>query len=186
MRQFLAIEVPAAMRDRMGELQQRLARCTAGFRWVRPESIHLTLRFLGQVPQPLDADARPAWARAARAGAAFRLQVSELGVFPPRGAPRVLWLGLTELGGEGGRLERLANALEQAARDLGFPPQERAFRAHLTLGRARGAASRPPPDVGWAVPEPFEVAEVTLFESRLHPAGARYTALARYPLGARR
>ena len=182
MRQFLAIELPAAARDRLAQLQQALAGRATGFRWIRPESIHLTVRFLGQVAEPHDADAWRAWARTAREGAAFWLQPGGLGVFPPRGAPRVLWVGLRELGA-GGRLDDLVGALEHAARDLGFEAEERVFRAHLTIARASGRATAPPADVAWAVPEPFEVREVTLFESRLHPAGARYTALARFPLG---
>jgi len=134
------------------------------------------------VPESLDADARRAWAQVAQESAAFRVRAGALGVFPARGAPRIVWVGLSETG-DGGRLARLASALEQAARDLGFEAQERAFQAHLTLARARGGAARPPADLEWAAPEPFEVTAVTLFESRLHPAGARYTALARFPLG---
>jgi len=182
-RLFLAIDLPSATRQRIATLQRELGERCAGWRWVRPESIHLTLRFLGQVTEDVDLSMRPDWARAAAGVAPFPARVEQLGVFPPRGRPRILWLGVQDLGAASG-LDTLARSLELAARSAGFAADEREFRPHLTLARAAGHARlSTPTDRGWVDPQPFEVRELVLFRSELHPTGARYTALARFPLG---
>jgi 2'-5' RNA ligase len=187
LRAFIAAELPAALREAIGRLQAELAAAGVRARWVRPEGIHLTLRFLGEVP--VEAVARPAEALAAAAAgqAALRLRAAGLGVFPGPRRLRVLWVGLA---GETGALGGLQRRLEQALAERGFPPEERPFRPHLTLGRfgevgpagpvAEVLAARAGREVGG-----FEVRELVLFKSELRPAGAVYTALARAALGAR-
>lgn len=152
-----------------------------GWRWLNSDSIHLTLRFLGTVEQHVDEQARSHWARAVAEHAPFDLRFGSLGRFPERGRPRILWAGVEPDPG----LRALVSDLEDAARGLGFESESREFRPHLTLARApRGARVTLPED--WpsrpsaAV---FSVSEVILFQSVLHPAGARYTALERYRLG---
>jgi len=97
MRLFLAVDLPDSLRRGLGELQRRLRSDLTGWRWVRPEGIHLTMRFLGEVAEEEDARQRTAWRLAAGACPRVRFRVGGTGVFPPRGAPRVLWAGVRAL-----------------------------------------------------------------------------------------
>ncbi len=181
MRLFLALELPDLLRRALSELQDRLRRSEEGWRWVRPEGLHVTLRFLGEVAEERVPALSPLWSTAAAAAVATEIEVGGLGTFPPRGRPRVLWVGLHD--GSGGSLADLAVALEDAARTAGFSPEERAFAPHLTLARAASGAAphRPRAEVGAL--GTFPAREVTLFRSVPGRGGAVYTALARYPLG---
>ena len=182
MRLFLALELPRDVRDELERLQRGLRRDWQDWRWVRPAGIHLTLRFLGEVGRATDRDARAGWAASAAGVAPFRLRLGAIGRFPRTGRPRVLWVGAEEPGGDG-RLPELARRLEAQARRSGFPPEQRPFRPHLTLARAR-RPGRPGWDeaVGAAARIEWVAEELILFRSELHSSGARYTALDRYPL----
>lgn len=144
---------------------------------MRPEGIHLTLRFLGDTsPSRVDL-LRPALAAAAAACPPVEARAAGLGTFPERGSPRVLWLGLEV---QAAVLD-LQRACERAARAAGFEREPRPFRAHLTLGRWRDRAPRPelpPADLGTT-----RLETLVLFRSDLRPDGAVYTALARFALG---
>ncbi len=176
-RAFVAIELDPRLREAMGELQTLLRPRLGGIRMARSEGTHLTLRFLGEASPAQIGTLRPRLAAAAAACPPCEARVGGLGMFPERGSPRVLWLGLdvpppvVELQGE----------CERAARAAGFEREERPFRAHLTLGRWRERAPRPelpPADLG-----PTRLETLVLFESDLRPGGAVYEALARFPLG---
>lgn len=176
-RAFVALEPDEAARARLADLQQRLKPALGGCRLVRPEGIHLTLRFLGPTtPAQLEA-LGPPLAAAASACPAFDAPLRGLGVFPERGGPRVLWIGM-ELNASALELQR---ACERAARAAGFEREVRPFRAHLTLGRWRDRAPRP------SLPEAdlggTRVDSLVLFESQLRADGARYTPLERFALG---
>lgn len=178
-RAFVALELPAALREAIAELQRRLAPRLAGIRLTKPEGIHLTLRFLGDATPAELSRLWPAVAGAAASLAHARgpARVRSLGTFPERGSPRVLWLGL-ELPPAFLELQR---ACEHAARQAGFALEERPFRPHLTLGRWRDRAVRPElpeVDLGEA-----RLQTLTLFQSELRPGGAVYTALRRLELG---
>lgn len=176
-RAFVALPLDAAALDRVAETIADLRPRIAGIRWVRPEGLHLTLRFLGpSSPQAL-ASIEPALRAAVAACPATVARVSGLGVFPERGSPRVLWLGLAL----DARALGLQQACERAAVDAGFAAEGRAFRPHLTLGRWRDRAPRPSlPDVdlGETVLD-----RLVLFRSDLRPTGAVYTPLGVFPLG---
>ena len=185
MRLFLAVALPQAVRDLLAELHQRLAPDCPGWRFLDAETVHLTLRFLGHVVPALDAACRERWRAAAAECAPFELRLGSLGSFPRGRRPRMLWLDLDEPRGEPW-LPLLAAATERAAREAGFTPQTRAFRGHLTLARAiRGARPGPPPTDVAPVLAGFRVDELILYRSHLSPAGARYTALASWPLSGR-
>ncbi len=147
-------------------------------RWVRPEALHVTLRFLGQ----LETSRLPALVEsvaAAVAGSApFRLELGAVQLFPGPGRPRVVAL---EVGPEA-PLAALAAAVERGVVAAGCEPEPRRFRPHLTLGRVRALAA---PDLASAPssPSPFEVTEAVLFRSDLGPRGAQHTPLERMPLG---
>jgi 2'-5' RNA ligase len=176
-RAFVALELDPRLHAALGELQQRLKPGLGSCRLVRPDGIHLTLRFLGpSTPEQIDALGAPL-AAAARACPAFDAPARGLGTFPDRGSPRVLWIGM-ELPDAALELQR---ACERAARQARFERDERPFRAHLTLGRWRQRAPRPAlPDTDLGT---TRVGSLVLFESELRPDGARYTPLARFQLG---
>ena len=183
MRLFLAVELPKWIREELEGVQHRLKKSLPGWRWARPEGIHLTFRFLGEVRSEDEAVQRSAWRRAAASCRPVRLRVGGLGVFPARGPARVLWVGVRESSSTG-RLEALASGLEEAARAVGFPSESRGFRAHLTLARAaRGASPCRPPEGAVGELGELEAAEIVLFRSHLSADGARYDRLDAFPLG---
>jgi 2'-5' RNA ligase len=177
-RAFVALEMEPRFRDALADLVTRLRPRAAGARWVRPEGIHLTLRFLGNAsPSQLDA-LRPPLAAAAASCPAVEGRVSGLGTFPERGRPRVLWLGL-ELPPE---VLSLQAACEAAAVAAGFPAETRPFRSHLTLARFRERVARPSlPSVDL---DRARLHTLVLFRSELRRGGAIYTPISRFPLGA--
>jgi 2'-5' RNA ligase len=183
MRLFLAAELPGPVRDAVVGLRATLQAKLEGWRWVGPEGVHLTLRFLGEVDESVDAKAREAWRRIARESEPFQVCVTQLGRFPPRGTPRVLWVGVGETQ-PGPALAALATRLEETARELGWEPESRPFRPHLTLARRRRDATRAELTeettlqkvAGW-------VRALVLMHSQLGRDGARYTALESFPLG---
>lgn len=178
LRAFVALELPAEARRAVLDQVQPLRPRLPGLRWTAAESLHLTLRFLGDEARPGQVERlAPALAEAAARCPAGPARLSGLGLFPERGAPRVLWLGLA--------LPRaffdLQAACESGARAAGFEAERRPFAPHLTLGRWRERAPRPelpPCDAGQAW-----VDRLTLFRGDLDPRGARYTALHTFPLG---
>lgn len=176
-RAFLALELEPAVREAAGDLQRQLRPRLGSIRLTRPEGLHLTLRFLGETsPRAIEA-MRPRLERAAAACPPAEARVSGLGAFPERGSPRVLWLGIEVPP----PILELREACERAALAAGFPPEPRAFRAHLTLGRWRERGPRPelpPADLG-----PARLDTLVLFRSDLRPGGAVYEPLVRFPLG---
>ena len=182
-RSFIAIELPDEIRHALAEVQKHLRRDVAGVRWVEPGSIHLTLKFLGDIPaeqiQPIVAAAMGA----VQDEPPVSLGVSGLGAFPNPRRPRVIWVGLE---GDVARLGRLQTRLEEALEPLGFPREERAFRPHLTVGRVKDP--RRPPDLTRALADAtvprcnsFDVREILLYKSDLRPTGAIYTKLQHLP-----
>jgi 2'-5' RNA ligase len=181
---FLALELSDELRAALSRARRELEGRLSGWRWVRAENIHLTLRFLGEVPDDQVGRHHGAWRRAAAGCSPVRLEIGGSGVFPPRGLPRVLWCGVSA-GRPAGEIERLASALEDAARGEGFAPERRPFRPHLTLARARRGERPTVPD-GDSVGTLGEVEaqEVVLFRSRLSPQGATYDPIEVFPLAA--
>ncbi len=182
MRLFLAIDLPAELRGELGRLQDKLRRACPGWRWTRPEGIHLTLRFLGEVAPEDDAPRRAAWRAVAAGSGPISFRVGGVGVFPAPARPRVLWVGVDAEPRE--RLAALADAFEEAARREGFAPETRPFRPHLTLARAaRDERPAAPPDTDTGILGEVTAREVVLFRSELLPQGARYTKLDAFLLG---
>ena len=174
-RAFIAIDLPPdvkrALADAAATLNGRVPRGTV--RWVRPEQMHLTLRFLGDTPT----ERLPALADALDTLAAghtpFTLHLTDIGGFPNARRPRVVWVGL---GGEEAKLLALVAALESALRPLGWPPEDKPFRAHLTLGRVKDERAAQGVDWSAAVPAlDVPVTALHLIESQLRPEGPVYT-----------
>jgi 2'-5' RNA ligase len=132
-RAFIAIELPAELRQQLARLQARLkADSQPRIKWVNPDSIHLTLKFLGNIPTS-DIDLiTQAMTDAARRITPFHLETEALGTFPNLKRVQVVWLGL---GGEVDKLKRLQQIIETNLTQLGFAAEQRQFKPHLTLAR---------------------------------------------------
>ncbi|MFL6256134.1 MAG: RNA 2',3'-cyclic phosphodiesterase [Pyrinomonadaceae bacterium] len=183
LRLFFAVELPGEIREAAAAHAARLRHEFPAARasWTRPESLHLTLKFLGEV-EAIRLDAlQHAAVTAAAALAPFALTIEGAGTFPPRGTPRVLWLGV---GGDSAQLSRLQFRLDREGVYVGFPRESKPFRPHLTLARLR-AFQRP--EVVAALseahrrtpfgPHVFQVSDFVLMRSELGPGGSRYTPL---------
>ena len=169
-------------------IQHMTERIKEGVRWVNPEGIHVTLKFLGNVdPSRLPGIAQ-AMDRTGEALPPFRIGLSGLGVFPNLERPRVLWTGVK---GDLEQLELLYRSLEEALVLQGYSREGRAFNPHLTLGRVRdGLANQQRRWIGDIVPtvtlpqvEPWRAEAIHLIQSHLSPAGATYSKLHSTSLG---
>ncbi len=185
---FIAIELEEEIKNRLAEQQRmfrkRLSGNESSIKWVKPEQIHLTLKFLGNVS---DQDLQEICAAATRAASEFQpfsFSVGGCGCFPPKGPARVLWIGITEGQSE---LKQLAKRVDHWVNKLGFPREQRAFSGHLTLARIRQA------NAGKVVRNVVEgttldslgqqsVSTITVFQSDLKPGGPIYTPLHHAPL----
>jgi 2'-5' RNA ligase len=188
-RLFVALEPPDAVRRRISaaaaELRHAAGRAADDLRWVPAENVHLTLQFLGAVPEERVADVSAAVSAAAAGARPLTLAVKGAGGFPNARRPRVLWLGLE---GDVPVLAALVAELGRRLAPLGFPPEARPFSPHLTLGRSRDP--RGAPGLGGALAATahgdgfaWRAAELVLVESHLSPRGPRYEAILRAPLG---
>ncbi|MSQ11405.1 MAG: RNA 2',3'-cyclic phosphodiesterase [Dehalococcoidia bacterium] len=140
-RAFIAVELSEEVRRALADVQRAMHRhrqAPSGVKWVAPEAMHLTLKFLGAVPAASVGLVADAIREAARGVAPFQVTLGSTGCFPNPQAPRVVWVALT---GEVEQLVRLAQAIERAVAPLGFPPEGRPFSSHVTLGRARDGLS---------------------------------------------
>ncbi len=182
----MAVELPEGARQALDRLQAELkGHGLSGLRWVKPGSIHLTLKFLGDTPPGRVPAIEQALDEAARGRRPFRLSLGELRTFGGRRGPRVLWLDL-----EGdSELRELQRAVERALVDIGFSPEQREFSPHLTLARVpqppRASTGERIAEAIRAVRPPradVDVSEVVLMRSTLLPEGARYDRLAGLPL----
>lgn len=199
-RAFIAIELPRALRARVAEHIDTLRRELPDVRasWTREENLHLTLKFLGDVPVADIAKISSAVEAAAQTFNRFELVVSGCGAFPPHGQPKVLWIG-ADPGAQGAvpkraarlayktsSLQTLHNALEDSCSAIGFPREPRAFHPHLTIARLRSAKSARRlaelhAQLGFS-PQSFTVSQVVVFRSELRSEGAQHTALSQHAL----
>jgi 2'-5' RNA ligase len=156
--------------------------------WTQPAGIHLTLKFLGEIPETQIEDVSAVVRRAASAVEPFALEARGLGAFPNPRAPRVLWLGLHGEPGAMDALQRLQAAVEKEVAVLGFPRDDRAFTPHLTLARVRDRGAAEPLEQVLAADRDrivgsFRAGALALIKSELRPSGAVYTTLVEVPLG---
>lgn len=188
-RSFVAVELDEEVKQRLAEIQRQLKTMTPGgvVRWVQPDSIHVTLKFLGDVPEERIRAIVAALERECAPVAPLAFTVAGAGCFPNARRPNVVWIGVED---PDGQLAALQQAVERALNPLGYPPEGRPFKPHLTLGRVnRSVSDADLRKVGERVSGlrvahlgQVQVAEIVLMRSDLSPAGARYTPLARIPL----
>lgn len=181
MRTFIAIELEEPIRRSLGAIRERSPLRDRAVRWVKPESIHLTLKFLGEIEPEVVFEVSAAMERAVTGVAPFMVEVGGVGCFPSARNPRVLWVGVDS---PENTLLPLQAAVETELGAIGFKREKRAFTPHLTLARVRGRiGSFSLEDLGETEgPGEQEVTAITLFQSELKPSGAVYVPLATVPL----
>ncbi len=184
LRTFIAIELDEPLRLALGRVQTKFKRLAppGSVKWVAPDAIHLTLKFLGDTPANKMAELAAALKAACEGFAPFECTVEGRGCFPNFRKPRVVWVAVRE---KSQTLARLQAAIEQHVAPLGWPTEERSFSPHLTLGRvAKGADGAAEAAVGQSVERTVveqigmqRVTAVSLIKSDLRPTGAVYTTL---------
>lgn len=185
-RSFTAVDPSPEVLARIAEVAKRLEPKTQGFRWVRSDGIHLTLRFLGAVEEDTLLKIQERLQQLAESSEPISLTANGLGFFPNPSRPRIVWVGLE---GETERLQALQNGVETAVRDLPVHQEKgRGFTPHLTIARipdfqrasgmARVLEAAKSAEFGG-----FQVEEVILYKSDLTPQGAKYTKLKSFKLG---
>jgi RNA 2',3'-cyclic 3'-phosphodiesterase len=193
MRLFLALDIDAAIRERIARFVEGVREFAPDARWVRAESLHITLKFIGEKPQE--------WVDGLKQslpsvhGAPFDVALRSYGFFPSPTAPRVFWIGISAPDA----LAKLASDIDHVTAQLGIPREEHAFSPHLTLARGgkTGAPRWQPPDrtntkfkrlqeklVALAAPEfgTMTAREYFLYQSKLGPGGSQYTRIASFGL----
>lgn len=186
MRLFVALDIPDGIRARMLDYMERARGLAPDARWARPEGLHVTLKFIGEV-----SDTRVREVQAGLAtirAAAFAVAFEGVGFFPSARAPRVFWIGVKA----GTALPQLAAAIDDAVQRLGIAREERPYSPHLTLARAGArpgaqhhlpplaalSESSPPPQFGTMTAREF-----FLYWSQPQRGGSKYTKLERFSLG---
>jgi RNA 2',3'-cyclic 3'-phosphodiesterase len=194
MRIFIGIDLDPEVRSRIARFLEGVQGFAPDARWVRPESLHVTLKFIGEQP-PERVEAISERLRRVESGP-FEIRTAGYGFFPTAKAPRVFWIGIEA----GPQLAELAEEIDMAVAELGISREDRPFSPHLTLARAGGRSGSPKwrkgdgPNTAFAVLEKRLAAmgeldfgrmrahEFILYQSQLSPGGSKYTKLLRFSL----
>lgn len=183
LRCFIAIVIPDSLKKQIIEMTDLLKKYDADIKWVNPENIHLTLKFLGNTPQSLLTKINETINEAVLPYSPFYIKIYGTGVFPNKKHPRVIWIGIKDPE----ILINLRNAIEQSISSLGYQKDEKEFKPHLTLGRVRSQKGImhiinnledfKDKDFG-----SIYVDNIKLMKSDLKPKGAEYTCLYDIPI----
>ncbi len=182
-RSFVAIELPQNVKNELAQLESELERPDHRFvKWVNPGAIHLTLKFLGNVPTKQIPEISNAIEQASKEIPLLHLQIASLGVFPNLNQTRVLWAGIK---GETASLQGLQQKIDSSLVPLGFAEEKRSFTPHLTLARVREGTSlidrkgfgELVMSTNFESKYPISVETINLMKSQLTPDGAIYTCL---------
>jgi 2'-5' RNA ligase len=184
MRLFVALEIPSAVRENLAALLESLRAVSPQTRWVRPENLHVTLKFMGEVPETKLAATRSVLA-GVRSDQPVTVDFRGLGFFPNEKRPRVFWAGIEA----SPNLKTLAADIESVVEKLGIPREQRPFSPHLTLARFEPPGL--PEKLRSAIQEnaarefgSLRTNQYHLIESKLKPSGAEYTTLESFPFAA--
>lgn len=187
LRLFVACEIPEDAKAGITEITRQLREHSGNdVRWIKADGVHVTLKFLGEVPEKKLPQIKLAIQEAVVGHSPFELEFSNIGVFGGREGLRIMWVGIA---GDVLRLEALVRAMNAALAVVGFEPERRPFRPHLTLGRVRDeVATRRRAEIEVAVGKTkvpqvtWRTNQVSLMRSRITPQGAMYDVLATFPL----
>jgi len=182
MRVFIAIELPQAIKDSLNSIQEKLKTSGADVKWVRPQNIHLTLKFLGEISEEQLAKIKTTLDNTAKDKKKFSIRISSLGAFPKINSPRVIWVGIDKGDRE---IQELAKALEERIEKIGIPKEDRSFSSHITIGRIRSNQARDKlvatlkslENHFKETPQELVVQRISLFKSTLTPQGPIYEVL---------
>jgi len=181
MRTFIAIELPQEIRDFLSQLQEELKSSQADVKWVKPENIHLTLKFLGEVDDRKLDKIIEIIEDTTRGKNKFQMRISSLGAFPKIDFPRVIWVGV-DIGDK--EAKGIAEELEEKLAKIAIPKENRPFSSHITIGRMRSSLNREKlvqklkHKAGLSRENlEFCVTKITLFKSTLTPKGPIYEIL---------
>lgn len=177
-RTFIALELFSEIRQELSKIQGELKKSGADAKWVKPENIHLTLKFLGSTPSDKIETINQILLDISSRFPVFEMSLSQLGAFPKIESPRVIWIDIKE-GKE--TLQTLVKEIEEKLSSLGFPPEDRPFQTHITLARIRSSLNRinlvnklkgiPIPDLNQRIDK------ITFLKSTLTPKGPIYEIL---------
>ncbi|QPJ60602.1 MAG: RNA 2',3'-cyclic phosphodiesterase [Candidatus Nitronauta litoralis] len=184
-RTFVAIDIPSPARKVIAAVQRRFLPLDLKASWVRPENVHLTLKFLGNIDPDRVPEVSSALAKATLSSKPFSLSLGKIGLFPGKGAPRVIWVGLKDAEN---RLKFLHQKVEMELSRIGFEPEARPFSPHLTVGRIKSRknvrALKERVVSGESIEQvTVSVTGIVLYKSELTPEGSRYINLKALPLG---
>lgn len=178
-RSFLAIDIPHPIIKKIGSVLETLSSSPGDVKWVKPESIHITLKFFGNIEKKDIDRVGSRMESVAFLKNPFFLRIAGMGAFPNSRSPRVIWLGVEE---KGDQLTTILRELEKNFTDMGFKPEKRPFNPHLTLGRIKSSRGRR--DISQVLDNDadkdfgsFAVKSLVLFGSNLTPRGAIHTKL---------
>ena len=184
MRLFVAIELSKRTRSALQGVGVAVSEECTGVRWIPAERLHLTIKFLGEVPDGDVVKVADAVARTAAGSAPFEMEIAGCGCFPPRGPVRIVWAGIKE---ESGVLQECVETLESELEELGFARERRRFSPHLTIGRVRedhsGGRLRSADESHGFDSLEESVSSLTLMSSVLSPRGPSYTPASTARLG---
>jgi len=182
MRAFIAVELPEDIRGSLARIQEKLKTAQADVKWVEPQNIHLTIKFLGERDDKKIEKIMQILEETASDKKAFQACICSIGVFPKVDFPRVIWLGIDKGDSE---IKTIAKELEEKIAKIGIPKEERPFSSHITIGRTKSALNREnlvqclkktANDFEMERLE-FNITRLTLFKSTLGPKGPTYEAL---------
>lgn len=178
MRTFIAIDLSGEDKEKLTHLQADLRKSDADVKWVNPENIHLTLKFLGEISEQQVNQVKEALDKITPGFKPFEMSLSGLGAFPKLDYPRVIWIGIEKGKKE---TEEIAKKIEDELSKLGFPKEERPFTAHLTIGRVRSGKNKEALKEKVLSAHSSELSQfvscITLYQSKLTPNGPIYTPL---------
>lgn len=185
LRLFIAIETPAEIRPQLGTIRDQLKESCADVKWEPDEKLHATLEFLGQTDEGLLPEIVSIITGVCQTMTPVSVKYAGVGCFPNRRAPRIVWVGMRDLKGN---LATLQREIETAVEPLGFKREERAFHAHVTIGRVKsekriGSLIRMMESVTFES-QPVTIGEIIIVRSELEHSGSVYTTLETIPLTA--
>lgn len=183
MRAFIAIEISDEIKEALGRVEAHLKYAGADVKWVRPENIHLTLKFLGEISEEKTAEVKAVLDLIAGSTVPFEVTIKDVGAFPNIEGPRVIWVDLEK---GVAQVIALAGAIDEALAKIGFTKDNRPFSPHLTIGRVRSShnkskladkVSSTTSNSDLADVSAHQIKSVILFRSTLTPQGPIYTKL---------
>jgi 2'-5' RNA ligase len=183
LRTFIALELPEDLKEKLSQIQQIFIQNTGGIRWVKPENIHLTLKFLGSTSEDKVEEVFRILEQTVRGFPCFAFTVSGLGAFPNPRNPKVIWAGIQA----NSQLFSFQKQLEDGLSSIGFSREKRSFSPHLTLGRVKDPQVRKNLrdilekyiDEDWGN---YEASWIIFYRSDLKPAGPVYSILKKIEL----